>query len=601
MTLYKMKKTLTFGILAGLILSVTLAINLTMPAFAQSATVPPDEIVRAETDGKIYQYGKPIRLTIEDVNTGVKKDITAMKNVYAGIVGPCGLDYLDFVFLSGNYAKISSYDDLVAVKDNALNVVYDQPYNVYMCPIGYSKGVQKTSIEGNSREAMITFARSDGPVEMKRSLITVYEIQNIYGKESLRKQVGPNEELEYVESQTMPPGEYTIIAFTLSGEISKPLLIEVTNATNQAGSSSAPATTTGNVQPSNTMTPSNLPLLLLTIPAVFGGVMALSYKKSRNISSDFKMVTVFVMLGVSMVAVIGSNQAYAAAYNVSSQGVEHRSTGTTFKTATVEDRFEGTIVDIGQNNGLSVQNNHFIRNFVVGTDYLWSQSGVQLERPGATTYSHTCTTQSGTYTCKLPSTVNLRGVYNFWTAQFFGTCPSGFSPSLGLCVKAGAGTWTGSPLPSSTTRLDLNAYQTIQADGKVYLDQKYRTCTGSFSCGSYFTLYSHTTPTAYANSSTGHYNSQSISGTTYYGLQGAEGECGSCNSGTGRVNFYDGTYMTQTYTINSSGSPAYRATTTNNWPFEENNSICWWDSISNSGGSNPTFTTTARHTAGCQS
>jgi len=117
-------------------------------------------------------------------------------------------------------------------------------------------------------------------------------------------------------------------------------------------------------------------------------------------------------------------------------------------------------------------------------------------------------------------------------------------------------------------------------------------------------LYSYTTPVAYANSSTGHYDTQSISGTTYYGLQGNEGECGSCNSNTGRANFGDGTYTTQSYVLTGGGtsaSPAYRATTMNNWPYEENKNICWWDTISNSGGSNPTFTATARYTSGCLS
>ncbi|MGI0061428.1 MAG: hypothetical protein ACREBA_03135, partial [Nitrosotalea sp.] len=158
--------------------------------------------------------------------------------------------------------------------------------------------------------------------------------------------------------------------------------------------------------------------------------------------------------------------------------------------------------------------------FVVGTDYLWSQSAVLLERPNsALTYSHSCTDQSGTgITCIFPSTVNMEGVYNIWTNQFLFTCPSGFVGFQGLCVDANSGTLTGVATSSSTTRIDLNAYQAINSGGTVTETQKYRTCTGSFSCTGYSQLYTHTT-SAYANSSTGYYNSQSIGGTTYYGVQ----------------------------------------------------------------------------------
>ncbi|MEM2159761.1 MAG: hypothetical protein QXN55_02265 [Candidatus Nitrosotenuis sp.] len=558
----------------------------------------------AVTDGRIFKYGDTIRLTIESTNTGPQKQVpsSSIRNVYPGIVSPCGQDYIDFAFLAGDHTNISSFDELAALKGNALNVVYDQPYDAYMCPFGYYKAVEKATLQTNSHDATITFNTPNGQLDVDRHLITVYEIQNLYGK-TIREQVGPNEWRDYVESQTLPVGKYTIVAFTLSGEISKPLLIEVTDSKNTTiigMSEGSSITQTSFFNPPNTGL-----LSLLTIPFAFGGVLMAS-RQNRNLSSSLKLGLVFAIVLSASMPLVGANNAFAT-YNVNSQGMDARSTTTSFKQATVEDRFEGIITDVQSINnppppgglvGASVQNNQFVKN--CNTTYcngslMWTQSVEKIETPDtATINSHSCTTQAGSFTCKLPSTVNVRGLYNAWTQQGAGgTCPSGFNPSVGYCGKVDQGSLWGVTISSTKTRLDLNTYQEIRTDGTIYTDAKYRTCTGS-TCGAYSTAYTIPTPQPFGTSSS-YYGSQSISGTTYYGTGVTVGECGTCNGGTGRANFKDGTYLTKLYVPNSgSYTLAYKAA--GSWPGEQNQGICWWDTISSASS-----TTTARYTAGCQS
>jgi len=197
----------------------------------------------------------------------------------------------------------------------------------------------------------------------------------------------------------------------------------------------------------------------------------------------------------------------------------------------------------------------------------------------------------------MPSQLNFRGVTNFWTDDFFG-CPSGFVfvSAVGMCVDADTGIWKGWGMGSDITRVDVNTYQEIQSSGRIYMDQKVRFCTGSFSCGSYNNLF--TAPTnSYANSNS-YYNSDSISGNTEYGTQALVGECAGCNGGTSRITFNSGTYLTKVYTVQGPGNPVYRASGDDGWPAEDNDDICWWDSITDSGS---TFTTTAKHGTTCQS
>lgn len=562
--------------------------------FAQSGpTTQNGEQVNVKLDKNTYVYGDTIHLTIHDVNSGPKQDITAFKNNYAGINGPCGVQYLDFVFLNGDHTDIQNYDDLAAAKTNALNVVYGEPDEAILCFRGHVDHLDKLSIEGNSENATITMTTSQAKsITLQDRLIAGYEINKVYGN-TIYEQTAQNKILEYKASKTLPVGKYTVVAYTLSGQISKPVLIEIVNSTSPT--SFAPSDAMKSLQAVFTTTSGFGVTSLLTIPALFGGFMALGYRKSHGNSVNFKMAIVMTMIIFSTIAISEQNNAFAT-YNVSSQGVEEHSTTSTFKTPTVQVGFEGVKTDTGSQNGLSVQNNHFVHGFSTGTGFLWVQSAIQQEIPTSATYnSHTCTTQAGSYTCQLPSSVNLAGVYNYWTAKnIVGNCPNAsWHVSGNYCVLDPPSlSWTPVTLSSSNTRIDEYTYQNIDTSGNISVLQKYRTCTSS-SCTGYTQLV--TTDTRAFATSSSYYDLTTYFGGIIYGVEAVVGQCGVCNGNTGTATFYDGTYGTETYTLNSSGSPAYRASGATFAPGEENSNLCWWDTIGNTGGSNPTITATAKY------
>jgi hypothetical protein len=571
--------TITFSsVLAMIMLSSPLL------AFADPNTIQNGEQLGVKLDKNVYQYGDTIHLTINDMNSASTQSISTFKTDYAGIDEPCGVKYMDFAFLNGDHTNIQSYDDLVAAKINVLNVAQGIPYDAIMCIRGNTDHLNSVTIEGNSNNATVTMTTTQGKTVIEQGqLITSYDISKVYGKTVY------NQTAEYKENSVLPAGKYTVVAFTLSGQISKPVLIEVVNTTTTATSFTMPDVVKG----LQTVFSTHSGLTsLFAMPALFGGFMALNYKKSGRKFSNFMTAIVMTVIVFSAVAASGQNLAFAT-YNVGSQGVEEHSTSSTFTNASVQEGFEGVKTDTGTSNGLSVQNNHFVHGFTTGSGYLWVQSFIQHEIPTTATFnSHTCTTQAGSYTCKLPSSVNIRGLTNYWTAQFLGTCPSGWSTSgMSDCVLVPATpAFTSVTLSSSVTRIDLYAYQELQTSGNVYEVQKYRTCTTS--CTAYTQL---ATDTKSYVSTTAYYDLTTHFGGSVYGVESVVGECGICDAGgAGKAKFYDGTYGTEVYTINSSGSPSYRASGSSTAPSEENSSLCWWNTIGNTGGTNPTLTATAQ-------
>ncbi|MGB6463327.1 MAG: hypothetical protein WA799_00175 [Nitrosotalea sp.] len=569
--------------------------------FSNSTQIPTSQTqLTIKTDKLVYHHGDTITLTVKDINMGQVSDISVFKNKYAGIVTPCGIEYANFVFFPGIYNNIRSYDDLVNLQRNELNVVFSSPYKFVTCPMGYVKQINHVHMGNNDINATIdALTDSNQTVKLKTRLIGVYEINSQYEKEDLSKHVFSNVTQIYRNGTVLSVGNYTIVGFDLSGQITKPLVIQIENTSlDQVANNTV--TSSFFLDKDGTNIVSILPATLLTTLLLII-ITPFYYKKSNKKTS----ITALVLVIVMMSQCISPMQALAT-YDVSTQGIESQSTTSSFNQATVEGDFQGFKTDLdtsSYSNGFSVQNNHFVSNFVIGNDFLWMQSLVQVELPqGISFNSHSCTTQIGTYTCLLPSGAYVGAVYNYWTdPDFFGQCPNAgwtLDMTTGACyVAPTSSNFTLVSLTSSNTRIDFNAYQEIQSTGKIYLDAKYRTCTGSFSCTGYSMIYSNTTNTAYAQSPPNSYYTSytPLFQSTQYSAGDVVGECGACDFGSGMVTFYEGMYGQLSYVINSSGSPAYG---TNNLDTgETNNNILWWDSITNSGGSNPTFSTTLIH--GC--
>lgn len=187
------------------------------------------ETVEAKSDKTIYRYGDTIHLTISDTNYGPQKVISTFKSTYAGIGGPCGIQYLDFVFLNGDYTGIRNYDEITSEKNNTLNVVYSSPHELVSCPY-VLRDIRNVTMDSNSNHVTIFSGSGNRTDKMEEDLITVYNIDHMYDKKTSYKQISKDKTEMYVSSQLIPQGKYTIIAFTLSGEIGKPLLIQIGNA-----------------------------------------------------------------------------------------------------------------------------------------------------------------------------------------------------------------------------------------------------------------------------------------------------------------------------------------------------------------------------------
>jgi hypothetical protein len=429
-------------------------------------------------------------------------------------------------------------------------------------------------------------------------MVSVYDISKQYS-ETLTKQISENQTLEYRDSNLLQSGKYTIFAYSMSGQISKPIVVEITNVTTTPTSYSSLSNTIDGIKSAfNTNSGFSL-MSLFTIPAIFGGVMI--FNRQKSIKFSFNIAAIMAIIVFSAFTTSGGNQAFAT-YNVSSQGVEEHSTLTSFTNAAVQEGFEGVKTDTGSANGLSVQNNQFVNGFTTGTGYLWVQSFIQQEISNVATFnSHTCTTQAGSYTCQLPSTMNIRGIYNYWTHQDNnGNCPSSSWTHSGFeCYLAPtSAAWTGISL-AGDVRVDLYAYQELQISGNVFQVQKYRTCTSTSSCSVYSQL---ATDTRAFVSTTAYYAPTTYFGGSTYGIAAVVGECGTCGtSGNGKVTFYDGTYGTLTFTPYTSGTPQYRASGSTLAPSENNIHFCWWDTIGNTGGTTPTITATGIYSASCSS
>ena len=194
---------------ALLVLFIVFSLVSIIQVFAE--TLQPGETISTKTNGVTFKPGDTLQITIDDYNNGVQKNINQIKNIYPGILGPCGIAYFDFVFIRGDHTDLSTFDDLTAVRNDAINVLYHIPYDAYSCPLGYFKSIKTATLESNSHNATIVYVDGDGnrAIEVKHPLLAVHQIEIPYG------------------DQSFSFGKYTIVAFSMSGKTGKPLLIEV--------------------------------------------------------------------------------------------------------------------------------------------------------------------------------------------------------------------------------------------------------------------------------------------------------------------------------------------------------------------------------------
>lgn len=186
--------------------------------------------VIAKTNKIVYGYGEPILLNITLYNSGSQPINISSSDLkpYAGLSHSCSnKSYIDFLMINGSYSanEIQTYDDLFQLKSKAI-YVYDPPFNLHSCLI-YLREPKSVQIAPDNGNVTITFfegrtSNFTGTSTYPHSF--QYDIRH-ESKEGMRS----GSSIPYVKSvEPLPIGKYTIVAFAMSGQISKPIEIEVT-------------------------------------------------------------------------------------------------------------------------------------------------------------------------------------------------------------------------------------------------------------------------------------------------------------------------------------------------------------------------------------
>ena len=569
----------------------TVTKNITLPLFATSimilalapyACAQPYENIIVKTNGLVFDQGEPLSIiAMAHVNGKQPVTIDEFKSEAATIVGPCGLDYLNIAMIKGAHQNIKTYDELLALKDQYVNFEYKDSNTKLPC-----KGIDHQSValvelsvlktvpvapdavakltpkmkegffdnktpQSVHSDAVIQFNDSEGKIQEVAIplLYAKHDIVEYYDTDVRREPVEPSEGSQaetkvYRRNYDLSLGQYTIVGSTMSGSISEPVIIIIQSS-----------------DLSTSSVDTNVLYLLFGIIAS-GGILALYGINGKNVFSNAtkaashnlrKISFAIVLMGIFSVLTVPVAESEAS-WDEGAQGIKVQSTGTSFNVAAVQSDFFG--VDFGgsgSSKGVSVQNNAFIDGQTIGTNYLWSQALTEAKATTSTTYtSYTYDTQSGTYTCKYPSEVEVKGALQFTTDEgswpFY--CPSGWTRNTGLdcyLIVDESNEIIKDVGDASKKRFDLYAYKTLST-GKINAVLKFRTCTDDTSgCGSYATLKDITSGTVAGSNE--EFISDSVEGTTYYpssALVGWEG------GSTFRP--LTGTYVEHSYTIDSSGT-----------------------------------------------
>ncbi len=582
-------------------------------SFSNATQIPTNtnEVVSVTTDKNRYHYGETIKLTLEDYNSGQNNNMTSFEQSYAGIVGPCGIEYTSFVILPGIWANVTNYDQLVAQQSKSLNVLYGIPYMFYSCPGGYVNQINQVNITENSHDTTIVWTDQNSHIVItKPHLFGIYDIKNIYSKTDRYREFSSGIKFPYRENSTLLVGNYTIIGFDLSGKLSAPLVIQVLNSTNQTQSQITKASTYASPILSKMLDldvkifPTSMFFFSSTgslLSMSLFGIFLMTIISSKKSSKRFSYFAVFLIVAL-VFSPINSNHANAT-YTNYDNGIALKPVQNSHPyTAAVQGEFYGISTDLGSNQGLSIQNNQYVVNSNI-PNYLWSQSTISAEIPtGNFNSQHTCSTQSISYSCKLPQQLLVYGDAQFWTASAGGSnpCPSGFilQMTLSLCASILTDTEPDTPtISSSIVGIDLYTYQQINSDGTLSLVQKYRLCSSLPCSGSYNQFPQFQSPVYASGPPISYYGD----GNNKHSAGDIVAECYTCDTDkfglNGDATFYEGTYAGLSYQINDLGNGDYD-TPSNSSTAEKNRNLLWWDGgISSSGGSTPLFSNTVIH--GC--
>lgn len=223
--------------------------------FAPVGYAQPHENVVVATNGLTFEKGERLSIIVMAENISNKPiRITDFKNEAAGVVGNCGIDYLNVALIKGSHTDVQNYEQLLALKDQYVNFEYKDSDTKLPC-----KGIDKVGINSvqlseptsvtvtqdmMSKRLMNLYFGTDNPVVPYSNVVVDYinangesvqlEYALAYSKEDIteyydtdvqRDSISPTETKVYRNVHEFTPGEYTIIGSTMSGSISEPVVI----------------------------------------------------------------------------------------------------------------------------------------------------------------------------------------------------------------------------------------------------------------------------------------------------------------------------------------------------------------------------------------
>ncbi len=601
-----MKFKIIFGVVLGLVLmSSTILLSFSQTEeFSESTNIITSsktgnegiEQVVINVNGERFRQGEPISIISEvRLNNGEEIIIDKFKTKSPTLPSPCGQLYLDFIFLRGSHEDISSYENLIDLQENEINVKY--PHARKTCMTGFHGETTSIKISPSitqelSQQEIINFelsrpglidklfsspsspsfkfsksietykTGSGGEKVTERDLkIMIHDITKYYDVEETMEEIGENKYKRYRASHILEPGEYTVVGFTQSGVISEPKIITILPKDSEL----------------NTDISSKTSALL-------------------NLFSPFQ-------------------EAYGDWDNVA-QGIEVDNTDSNFNEASGEaDIFGARFEGLQDAEGFGLQHNAFLSGQITGTNYLWVQNIIFVVADSLNHNTYTCSTwPSGTYTCAYVDKVNLNSRMEFHTDDtgILNTCEQG-SVSLGFwkydiaddaCyhieddiiepVNIGL---------DGKKRFDINLYDKLETNGKVKLISKFRTCTSDLlsSCGAFTELWNTTSEFA-MTSSNQHFTSDTFEGKEYATNMVLVG-----HSGGDIFNTLDNTYIEMVYdATDSGGTPTVDFKRCNSAAFTkscvlpaESNRYIFWESPIGDTGTQYQFKSSAKYDTPC--
>lgn len=428
-----------------------------------------------------------------------------------------------------------------------------------------------------------------------------------------------------LDRHQLEPGDYTIAGFTMSGSVSRPVVISIAS-TEESASGSDGAMPGLSLSPLSGIEPLVSSLILfggISTVAATTPIMAARAKRIPIGSRDsFGLEKMALVLLIPAMLIVGGTvsffpPAYAATWEKGAQGIQVTGTGSEFNVMAAQSDIKGwnEFLDTGECcSGVSTMLNGYLSGITTGTNYIFVNAIGRWYTTTTAYVTETCLAwPEGLASCSRVDSIYITPFVEFISEDtFFNTCNSGSAPNFWSYDSLYDNCYKRYPSSDNPTLKNIGAsgykrfnfyeYISLNSDGKVTYIVKFQRCTTQTSCGAYETVVSGTTPSPLtsSNQKITSCNSCLGDGQTYYPNIAIVGY----DSGlTFRAK--SGTYIETNIDANDATSPSgsYKKCTSTNMctsPGEANDDVCWWTTVGNTGQAK-NFKSSLKYNTSCHS